>query len=77
LLIGAPSAKTCTNYTRYDYLKLLLGQAPREDFRDFVIRHECDKGLPGLINLIGIESPGLTSSPAIAKYVASLVDEIL
>ena len=32
MLTGASSAKTCTNYTRYDYLKLLLGQAPRTAF---------------------------------------------
>ena len=47
-----------------------------ESFRDFVIRHEEDKGLPGFINLIGIESPGLTSAPAIAKYVEGMVNEI-
>jgi len=52
-------------------------QGPGEDFRDFVISHEDDKGFPGLINLIGIESPGLTSSPAIAGYVESMVNEIL
>jgi L-2-hydroxyglutarate oxidase LhgO len=50
---------------------------PGEGFRDFVIRHEVDRGLPGLINLIGIESPGLTGSPAIAKYIGSIVDEML
>jgi L-2-hydroxyglutarate oxidase LhgO len=38
-------------------------------FRDFIIREESDRGLPGLINLVGIESPGLTSSPAIARMV--------
>jgi len=48
-------------------------QGPGEGFRDFVIRDEADKGLPGFINLIGIESPGLTSSPAIARYVAELL----
>lgn len=47
-------------------------QAPGEKFRDFVITEEKDKGLPGLINLIGIESPGLTSSLAIGRYVAEL-----
>jgi L-2-hydroxyglutarate oxidase LhgO len=52
-------------------------QGPGDDFRDFVIRHEHDRGLPGFINLIGIESPGLTGSPAIAKYVESMVKEIL
>ncbi|MGE5403793.1 MAG: NAD(P)/FAD-dependent oxidoreductase [Candidatus Saccharibacteria bacterium] len=48
-------------------------QGPHESFRDFVIREESDKGYPGLVNLIGIESPGLTSCLAIARYVASLV----
>jgi glycerol-3-phosphate dehydrogenase len=37
---------------------------------DFIIEH--DK-VPGMINLIGIESPGLTASPAIGKYVADLL----
>jgi L-2-hydroxyglutarate oxidase LhgO len=49
-------------------------QGPKDDIHDFVIREERDRGLPGLINLIGIESPGLTASPAIAKYVGGIVD---
>lgn len=49
-------------------------QAPGDPTpRDFVIREESDRGLPGLINLIGIESPGLTSSLAIAQYVAKML----
>jgi len=52
-------------------------QGHGEDIRDFIIRDEGDKGLPGLINLIGIESPGLTAAPAIAEYVNELVEEIL
>lgn len=52
-------------------------QGAGDGFRDFVIRHEYDKGLEGFINLVGIESPGLASSPAIARYVRSMVDEIL
>ncbi len=52
-------------------------QGPGEEVRDFVIRDEADKGLPGLIDLIGIESPGLTASPAIAKYVAGLIRNIM
>jgi L-2-hydroxyglutarate oxidase LhgO len=43
------------------------------DFKDFIISHEDSKGLPGFINLIGIESPGLTASPYIAKYVADII----
>jgi len=48
-----------------------------EGVNDFVVRHENARGLPGFINLIGIDSPGLTASPAIGKYVAEMVDEIL
>jgi len=46
---------------------------PGEPFRDFLIREESDHGLPGLINLIGIESPGLTSCLSIARLVSTLV----
>ena len=43
---------------------------------DFVIAHEAGRGLPGLINLIGIESPGLTACLAIARHVAGIVPEL-
>ena len=49
-------------------------QEPGGEIRDFVIRDEADRGLPGFINLIGIESPGLTAAPAIAEYVAGLIE---
>jgi L-2-hydroxyglutarate oxidase LhgO len=48
-------------------------QGPGEPWKDFVIRDEADRGLPGLVSLIGIDSPGLTSSPAIADYVARMI----
>ncbi|HET9626891.1 MAG TPA: NAD(P)/FAD-dependent oxidoreductase [Kofleriaceae bacterium] len=48
-------------------------QGPRDPFRDFVIEHAERHGAPGLIHLIGMDSPGLTSSEAIAAHVASLV----
>jgi len=48
-------------------------QGPGEDFRDFVIAHEEKIGFPGLINLIGIESPGLTAALAIARYVRTMM----
>ncbi len=51
-------------------------QGPGEAFQDFVIAHEEKTGLPGLINLIGIESPGLTASLAIARYVGRMVKEL-
>ena len=36
---------------------------------DFVIQTSSEHGIPGLVNLFGIESPGLTSSLAIADFV--------
>ncbi|HBL18230.1 MAG TPA: FAD-dependent oxidoreductase [Elusimicrobia bacterium] len=45
---------------------------PEGGFRDFVIAEESARGLPGWINLIGIESPGLTAALAIAERVAAL-----
>ena len=52
-------------------------QGPGDPVKDFVIRHEEDKGLPGFINLVGIESPGLTSNRAISEMVAEIVNETL
>ena len=48
-------------------------QAPGEPPVDFVIHSPRDHGVPGLINLYAIESPGMTSSLAIADHVAGLV----
>jgi L-2-hydroxyglutarate oxidase LhgO len=49
-------------------------QGPKDPFRDFVIKHEADKGLFGFINLIGIESPGLTAAPAIGEFVTEIYE---
>ncbi|MFH1578302.1 MAG: NAD(P)/FAD-dependent oxidoreductase [Candidatus Omnitrophota bacterium] len=51
-------------------------QGPGEDFRDFLIKGESENGFPGIINLIGIESPGLTSSLSIARMVRKMVEGI-
>jgi len=45
---------------------------PTEPAADFVVQGPADHGVAGLVNLYGIESPGLTSSLAIAERVASL-----
>ena len=42
-----------------------------DGFSDFVVRKE--EGFPGFINLLGIESPGLTSSLAIGEMVYNLL----
>ncbi|MCU7496856.1 MAG: NAD(P)/FAD-dependent oxidoreductase [Ignavibacteria bacterium] len=43
--------------------------ASERDFNDFIINEESASALPQVINLVGIESPGLTASMAIAEYV--------
>lgn len=52
-------------------------QGPGEPFRDFIIKNEINDGFPGFINLIGIESPGLTGSLSIARIVKKLVEETI
>ena len=47
---------------------------PGEGARDFMIEGPERHGVGGLINLFGIESPGLTSSLAIGDYVRDLTD---
>ena len=50
--------------------KLAPAAAPAPDF---VIEGPQDTGVPGYVNLLGIESPGLTASLAIADHVVALV----
>lgn len=46
---------------------------PKEPAGDFIIRGPADHGVAGLVNLYGIESPGLTASLAIAGHVLELL----
>ncbi|HVY12596.1 MAG TPA: NAD(P)/FAD-dependent oxidoreductase [Alphaproteobacteria bacterium] len=48
-------------------------QAPTAVAADFVIQGKEVHGIKGLVNLLGIESPGLTSSLAIAAYTKNLL----
>jgi L-2-hydroxyglutarate oxidase LhgO len=47
---------------------------PNEPIVDFLIDSPADHAMPGLINLFGIESPGLTSSLSLAEEVMSYLD---
>lgn len=44
-----------------------------DGFSDFIISDEKERGLEGLINLVGIDSPGLTASPAIGLRVGKML----
>jgi L-2-hydroxyglutarate oxidase LhgO len=50
---------------------------PGEANADFRIDGAATHGVPAVINLFGIESPGLTASLAIANEVAAMVDEAI
>lgn len=47
--------------------------APEERAADFMVAGPETHGVPGLVNLFGIESPGITASLAIADHVAALI----
>ena len=53
-------------------IRTFAGLRPSSDAHDFVIEEQ--KGAEGFINASCIESPGLASSPAIAKYI---IDELI
>lgn len=75
------SAKKFLPFLEYDDISPEMAgirpkiQKPGEPLRDFYIMEESDRGYPGFINLIGMESPGLTSSIAIAKYVNGMISK--
>lgn len=46
---------------------------PQDPAADFLIQGPSDHGVPGLVNLFGIESPGLTSCLAIAEHVTRIL----
>jgi L-2-hydroxyglutarate oxidase LhgO len=50
--------------------------APNEAASDFLIQCEATHGIAGMINLMGIESPGLTSSLAIAELVQQRLEQV-
>jgi glycerol-3-phosphate dehydrogenase len=64
-----------------DFIRSFSGMRPKQTppeiggFKDFVIESRDD--VKGFINLLGIESPGLTSAPAIALMVKDMVAELL
>jgi L-2-hydroxyglutarate oxidase LhgO len=51
-------------------------ERPGGSSTDFIIQGPAQHGYPGIINLFGIESPGLTSCLAIAEYVGEMAASI-
>ena len=76
------SARTIMPFIEWDDMEpemaaihpLPFGAGP---MADYIIHEESDRGLPGLINLLAINPPGLTCSPAIAEYVGDMVTKML
>lgn len=68
--------KMCKNPPLFNTITSFAGVRAFSDRHDFII--EESKNAKGVIHCAGIESPGLTASPAIAKYVVeALVGEML
>ena len=56
-----------------DYCGVRVRLDPDHHLSDFDIQYPSDHGMTGLVNLFGIESPGLTSSLAIADTVSKKI----
>ncbi len=56
-------------------IRSFVGLRATSNTDDFII--EEAKGVNGFINVAGFESPGLSSAPAVAKYVVELIDGIV
>ncbi|CAG8750864.1 21547_t:CDS:2, partial [Cetraspora pellucida] len=69
-----PRIKKDRLYADYAGIRPKLS-GPGEPFRDFVIKEETECGLDRFVNLVGIESPGLTSSLAIAEMVDNILKD--
>ncbi len=69
------AGEMCEKPPVFGVITSFAGIRAYSDRHDFII--EESKKSPGVIHCAGIESPGLTASPAIAKYVAEIVGGII
>jgi len=70
-----PNLKTSDFIRSFSGLRAKQTSPSMGGFKDFVI--ESREDIKGFVNLVGIESPGLTSSPAIAVMVKDMVAKLL
>lgn len=71
--VWAETAQLIPDLDRRDIIGAFAGLRAAGSTGDFIIEAPCQA--PGLVNVAGIDSPGLTASPAIASYVAELLAE--
>ena len=69
------SAKSVKDIPTRQVITSFAGLRAHEDGGDFQIEELTD--VPGFIDVAGIESPGLTSAPAIGVYVCDLVKKMM
>ena len=67
------SKKTIKELPLNRVLNTFSGLRPKVESEDFIIEEAKDN--PNFINVIGIDSPGLTAAPAIATYVIDLISD--
>ncbi len=67
--------RSCSNLHLDKVITSFAGLRATPDTGDFIIGES--KKVPGFYNVAGIESPGLSSAPAIADYVAAEISKIL
>ena len=68
------SDKSCHKVSSRSAITSFAGLRAHADTDDFIIGQS--KANPQFINAAGIESPGLSSAPAIADYLANLIGEL-
>ena len=73
--LAATAARSVKNIPMRQVITSFAGLRAHEDSDDFVIGEAKDA--KGFINAAGIESPGLSSAPAIAEMVTDIVKELL
>jgi L-2-hydroxyglutarate oxidase LhgO len=69
-----PSVDEALLHSDYSGVRPKLSKAG-EPAADFLIQGAREHGVAGLVNLFGMESPGLTASLAIAEYVCDMLTE--
>ena len=71
--ISAKASENVKNLPLRSVITSFSGLRAHEDHHEFILGEVKDA--PGFIDCAGIESPGLTSSPAIGEYIADLLRE--